>query len=64
VGKFKCYWVWIEGKPGLAPHELHAEIERHGFILARSTQTWSTALSYLRDYMRAGFIVSVYEVEE
>jgi hypothetical protein len=63
VSKFKRYWVWIDGKPGTAPHELQAEIEKHGFQFGRSTGTWGTALCYLRDYMKAGFICRVYEVD-
>jgi hypothetical protein len=60
----KRYWVFIEGKPGSAPHRLHDEIEKHGFMLGRSTGTWGTALRYLREYMKAGFICRVYEVNE
>jgi hypothetical protein len=64
MGKPKRYWLWIDGKPGIAQHELQGEIDKHGFTFGRSTGTWGTALSYLRDYMKAGFIVRVYEVEE
>ncbi len=61
----KRYWVWIDGKTGIAPHDLHAAIEHHaGFMLGRSCGTWGSALSWLRDYMKAGFICRVYEVEE
>jgi hypothetical protein len=64
MSKPKRYWIWIDGKPGTAPHELHEAIEAAGFMLGRSTGTWSTALSYLRDYMKAGFICRVYEADE
>jgi hypothetical protein len=64
VSKGKRYWLWIEGKPGVLPHELAAAVEEAGFVWGRSTGTWATALLYLRDYMRAGFVVRVYEVDE
>jgi hypothetical protein len=64
MAKAKRYWLWIDAKPGVLPHDLPGEIDRAGFIIGRSAGTWSTALSYLRDYMRAGFLVTIYEVDE
>jgi hypothetical protein len=64
VSRFKTYWVWIDGKPGVPPHKLHDNIARDGLMLGRSTQTWSTALAHLRDYMKKGYIVRVYEVDD
>jgi hypothetical protein len=71
MSKGKRYWIWIDGKPGTPPHLLHDEIQKaclatgtNEFLLGRSTGTWSTALSYLRDYMKAGFVCRVYEVDE
>jgi hypothetical protein len=64
VSKAKRYWIWIDGKAGLAPHELPEEIAKHGLVMGRSTGTWATALSYLRDYMKLGFVVRIYEVDE
>lgn len=61
----KRYWIWIDGKSGTAPHELHQEIAKHPtFLLGRSCGTWKTAESWLRDYMKAGFICRIYEVSE
>ena len=62
MSKGKRFWVWIDGKPGCAPHDLPAEIAKHdGFMIGRSCGTWGAATAWLRDYMKAGFIVSVYE---
>lgn len=64
MSSFKTYYVWIDSMPGIAPHHLQAEIDKHpGFMLGRSCATWPTAFSWLRDYMKAGFIVKVYEVD-
>lgn len=65
MSKPKTYWVWIDGKPGIAPHHLPGEIAKYpGFMLGRSCGTWATTLSWLRDYMKAGFICRVYEDRE
>lgn len=58
----KTYYVWIEGKPGLLPHQLPEEIAKYpSFLWGRECGSWQTALSWLRDYMKAGFIVRIYE---
>lgn len=61
----KRYWVWIDGKLGQPPHELHAELGKHSdFVMGRSCGTWKAAALWLREYMKAGFVVRCYEVEE
>lgn len=60
----KRYWVWIDGKAGLAPHELHEVIKASdimGLTLGHSFGQWSTALAYLRECIKAGFICRIYE---
>jgi hypothetical protein len=64
MARGKRYWLWIEGKPGVLPHQLAEELAKHDFTWGRSAGTWGTALSYLRDYMKAGFICRIYEVDE
>lgn len=64
MAKQKRYWLFIVGKQGLLPHELHTEMNKHGVLLGREVQTWTTALSYLRDYIKLGYVVQVYESED
>jgi hypothetical protein len=67
VSRFKRYWVWIDGKTGVPPHRLQEEIaaaDIRGLTWGHSFQTWESALSYLRECMRAGFVVRVYEESE
>jgi hypothetical protein len=63
MAKQKQYWLWIESKRGCLPHELHKELEKDGLVWGREVQTWTTALLYLRDAMKRGYVVRVYETE-
>jgi hypothetical protein len=58
------YWLSIDGKPGVPPHELTREAERHDFSREISTTSLPTFLRWLELRLLAGFICRAYQVEE
>lgn len=65
MARYTTYYVWITGKPGVPMHKLPEEIGKHeGFMMGRGCGTLQTALSWARDYIAAGFEVTLYGAKE
>lgn len=63
MAKYDTYYVWITGKPGMPKHKLPEEVNKYndrGFLIGRGCGTLTTALSWLREYVKEGFEVTIY----
>ncbi len=64
-GRFPSVAVWLQGKAGVLPHDLPDEIVRSsvpGITWGHTFGSWGTAQKYIREAIRDGWIVYVYEV--
>lgn len=61
MSRFKSYWIWVDGKPGIDPHRLQAELDKDGEAWGRESSTWGSALNHLRRLMKKGYTVKIYE---
>lgn len=64
-GRFPQIGVWLVSKIGVLPNDLPQEIARssiEGITWGHTFGTWTSANGYIRECIKDGWTVSVYEV--